>query len=54
MNMASDGVTMIYNPLNLYSSELSNYLAKVAMIVAPILSIISIVCSVIIDFISNT
>ena len=39
---------------NLYSAECSNYLAKVAIIAASILSVISIVCSVIIGFISNS
>ncbi len=39
---------------NIYTAERSNHLAKVAIIAASLLSVISIVCSIIIGYISNT
>ncbi len=39
---------------NIYTAECSNHLAKVAIIAASLLSVISIVCSIIIGYISNT
>ena len=39
---------------NIYTAERSNHLAKVAIIAASLLSVISIVCSIITGYISNT